>query len=138
LQAGDELEINGPMGYFTVNGAQQKGSPVVFIASGTGIAPFHSVVKSYPKLNYKLIHGVRTSNEGYEKENYKSTQFTLCTSQDNNSDYKGRVTNYIKEQNFEKDTSFYLCGNSEMIFDAMEILKEKGVENNKMFAEVYF
>ncbi|MDA3892658.1 MAG: FAD-binding oxidoreductase [Salinivirgaceae bacterium] len=138
LKEGDEVEINGPMGYFTLSESTRKNLPVVMIATGTGIAPFKSFVVSYPELDYKLIHGVRTAEEAYDKELYAKDKYILCTTRDDKGTVKGRVTDYISTKTFHKDTQFYLCGNSEMIFDAMEILKEKGFSANQMFAEVYF
>jgi len=138
MKAGDELEINGPMGYFTLSELTRKTKPVVMIATGTGIAPFKSFISSYPGMDYKLIHGVRTGEEAYNKELYAKDRYILCTTRDNSGQIKGRVTDYIKNNTFSKDTQFYLCGNSEMIFDAMEILKDKGMVANQMFAEVYF
>lgn len=138
IKAGDELEINGPMGYFTISENRRKNHPIVFIATGTGIAPFKSFIASHIDMNYQLIHGVRTIDEAYEKDFYPKENYTLCTSRDKNGNFHGRVTEYIKTQKFSDNTLFYLCGNSEMIFDAMEILKEKGMNPNHMFAEVYF
>lgn len=138
LKPGDELEINGPMGYFTVSEQRRQENPIVMIATGTGIAPFNSWVNSYPDMNYKMIHGVRKAEEAYNKEIYKSDRFVLCTSQEKNGHFNGRVTEYLKKAYFPQDSLFYLCGNSEMIFDAMEILKDKGMNTNHMFAEVYF
>ena len=138
MKPGDKLEISGPMGYFTLSKNTQKHIPLVFIATGTGIAPFKSFVTSYPNMDYKLIHGVKNISEAFDKELYNENSYVLCTSQDSKGNFKGRVTDYIKSQNFSKDTHFYLCGNSEMIFDVMEILKNKNFKANQMFAEVYF
>jgi ferredoxin--NADP+ reductase/benzoate/toluate 1,2-dioxygenase reductase subunit len=138
MRPGDELEINGPMGYFTLSELTIKTKPVIMIATGTGVAPFKSFISSYPNMDYKLIHGVRTGDEAYENEFYAKDRYVLCTSRDSAGQFKGRVTDYIEKQQFKKDTQFYLCGNSEMIFDAMEILKNKGMLANQMFAEVYF
>jgi len=138
LKPGDEVEINGPMGYFTLSELRRNTHPVVFIATGTGIAPFNSFVSSFSDMNYKVIHGVRSLTEAYGQETYQKNRFVLCTSRENGGNFKGRVTEYIKKSFFPKETLFYLCGNSEMIFDSMEILKEKGMNPNNMFAEVYF
>ena len=35
-------------------------------------------------------------------------------------------------------TLCYLCGNSEMIFEAFDILKSGGIPSTDLFAEVYF
>ncbi len=136
LETGNEVEIEGPMGHFSISNNHKGG--IVMIASGTGIAPFHSFVVSNPNANYKLIHGIRTIDEAYEHYHYKTENYITCTSSNNTGAFNGRVTKYLESQSFKADTLFYLCGNSNMIFDAMDILKAKGVENSNMFAEIYF
>ncbi len=138
LKVGDFVEIHGPFGKFGLDTKRLETHKHVFIASGTGIAPFHSMVKSNPDLNYQLIHGVRYENEAYEKNHYEKDRFVLCTSRDGSGDFQGRVTEYIQQNEFDKNTSFYLCGNSDMIFDAMEILKDKGFDRDNVNVEVYF
>lgn len=138
LKVGDMVEVHGPFGKFGLDEKRKDSHKHVFIASGTGIAPFHSMVKSYPELDYHLIHGVRYLEEGYEKEDYKAERFTLCTSRDKKGDFNGRVTDYLKKTEFDKDTCFYLCGNSDMIFDSMEILSDKGFGRENVTVEVYF
>lgn len=138
LKKGDMVEVHGPFGRFSLDTKKLKTHQHIFIASGTGIAPFHSMVKSYPGVDYKIIHGVRYANEAYEREEYENDRYFLCTSRDDSGDYKGRLTGYLKEAEFEKNSCFYLCGNSDMIFDAMEILKEKGFNRDDVNVEVYF
>ena len=138
LKKGDFVEVHGPFGKFSIDNKKRDSHKHVFIASGTGIAPFHSMIKSNPDLNYQLIHGVRFANEAYEKNEYDEDNFVLCSSRDDSGDFRGRVTDYLKQTAFDKDTSFYLCGNSDMIFDAMEILKDKGFERDNVNVEVYF
>lgn len=138
LKIGEQVEVHGPFGKFGLNEKHRNTHKHVFIASGTGIAPFHSMVKSNPNLDYALIHGIRYVNEAYEIEDYVRTRVTLCTSRDEKGDFNGRLTEYLKQTDFEKNTSFYLCGNSDMIFDAMEILKAKGFDRESVTVEVYF
>ncbi len=138
LNVGDMVEVHGPFGKFGLDAKKLESHKHVFIASGTGIAPFHSMVKSYPGLNYELIHGVRYINEAYEKEHYQKEHYILCASRDEKGDFNGRVTTYLEQTDFEKNTCFYLCGNSDMIFDAMEILKDKGFDRDNVNVEVYF
>jgi len=138
LKPGDVVEVHGPFGKFGLDEKKRETHQHIFIASGTGIAPFHSMVKSFPGLNYKVIHGVRYANEAYEIQNYDKSRFTVCSSRDDKGDFKGRLTEYIKTIDFDKNSCFYLCGNSDMIFDAMEILKEKGFERDSVTVEVYF
>lgn len=138
LKAGDLVEVHGPFGKFRIDEKRAPGQKYVFIASGTGIAPFRSMVRTYPELDYLLIHGVRYGKEAYDKHEYDPQRHVLCTSGDRTGQVSGRLTSYLKDRVFEKGTKFYLCGNSNMIFDSLEILKEKGFERDQIHCEVYF
>lgn len=138
LKAGDLVEVHGPFGKFRIDESQLADHRYVFIASGTGIAPFRSMVRTYQNLNYQLIHGVRYGYEAYDRHEYDPQRYISCTSGDQTGEVCGRLTRYLKDAVFEKKTQFYLCGNSNMIFDALEILKEKGFERNQIHCEVYF
>lgn len=138
LKEGDMVEVHGPFGKFGLEEKKLNTHKHIFIASGTGIAPFHSMVKSNPELNYEVIHGVRYANEAYEKAEFDSEKFTVCASRDEKADFKGRLTEYLKVTEFGENSCFYLCGNSDMIFDAMEILKDKGFDRESVTVEVYF
>jgi ferredoxin--NADP+ reductase/benzoate/toluate 1,2-dioxygenase reductase subunit len=138
LQPGAKAEMDGPFGFFTIGTEQRNGSKLVFIASGTGIAPFHSFINSYPSLNYTLIHGVRYGDEAYESETYDPGRYILCTSRDDRGHHRGRITGYLEQNPPGTDADYYLCGNSNMIHDVYDILKDQGVEAGKIHAEVYF
>jgi len=138
LKPGDWVEVNGPFGHFGLDEKKRDTHLHVFIASGTGISPFHSMIKTYPGLNYRLAHGVRFRSEAYGIEEYERERYILCTSRDSQGDYNGRLTGYLKKVDFAENTVFYLCGNSHMIFDAMEILKTKGFGRDDIKVEVYF
>src|SRR5512145_300078 len=77
---GDILEIEGPFGYFILNEKFVTERKFLFIASGTGISPFHSMIKSTPHIKYTLLHGVRNLNEGYERDFYEPGKYIQCTS----------------------------------------------------------
>ena len=96
------------------------------------------MVRTYPEIDYTLIHGVRYSTEAYDKHEYASDRYILCSSRDPKGTYHGRLTSYLKNCTFAPETHFYLCGNSDMIFDALEILKEKGFDRDQIHCEVYF
>lgn len=138
LQAGAFAELDGPFGFFTLDEESRAGKELIFIASGTGIAPLHSFVKSYPGLNYKLVHGVKYGDEAYDYEDYKPGSYILCTSRDNLGDYHGRVTNFLLDQPVKDEADYYLCGNSQMIHEVYDILKDLEVKTDRIHAEVYF
>ena len=137
-EPGDYLNIQDAIGYFTIEEKLIEQKSFLFIASGTGIAPFHSFVQSYPSLDYNLIHGIRYSEEAYERYKYDLGRYVSCTSGDKKGDFHGRVTHWLKINPVNSDTLCYLCGNCDMIHDVYDILEEQGVPTHNIFTEVYF
>ena len=138
LSPGDEIEIDGPFGFFRFQPEMFSKKNFLFVATGTGISPFHSFVRTYPDLDYQLVHGVRFGEEAYQHNHFSHEKITLCTSADNKGDFRGRVTDYLKRKDIDPITHCFLCGNSEMILEAYDILTEKGVEAHNIYTEVYF
>ena len=136
LEAGDKVMIGGPYGHFKLV-EEVRSNPLLFIATGTGISPFRSFLESYEGLNYRLIHGTSYLNEGYEKEIYGDRYFH-CVSREEGGDYRGRVTDYLKDFEFTPDTNAFLCGNCDMIYDAFDLLQERGLPTTQIHTEVYF
>ncbi len=85
-----------------------------------------------------ILHGIRVSEEAYGEKAYNRNNYIACTSRDESGDFSGRVTDYIKQNNFDKDTICYFCGNFKMIREAMDLLEKKGIPNDQLHAEVYF
>ena len=139
IKVGTVVQIAGPFGFFIVKDeVLQKKQPIVFVATGTGISPFRSIIRSYPELNYKIIHGVRTADEAYHREDYPAENFVLCTSRDEQGDYKCRVTDYLKEQPINNDALYYLCGNSAMVDEVTDYLEENGFPLEQIKTEIFF
>jgi ferredoxin/flavodoxin---NADP+ reductase len=135
---GQLLQVNGPFGAFGIESFDMFSRKLVFIASGTGISPFHSFVRSYPGINYTLIHGVRYINEAYERTEYDPSRYILCPSKESYDGRKGRVTRFLTGFRVNPDMLFYLCGNNNMIYEAYHILRDKGVQDENIFSEIYF
>ncbi len=138
LKSGDTVQVDGPFGFFKFSPDMYPVKKFLFVATGTGISPFHSFVKTHAELDYRLIHGVRFANEAYDHDDFQQERVTLCTSGDSDGDFYGRVTAYLAEQNIEKDTNCFLCGNSEMIYEVFDILTAKGIPVSNIYSEVYF
>jgi ferredoxin/flavodoxin---NADP+ reductase len=137
-EPGQMLQVNGPFGSFGIEKFDLAARKMLFIATGTGISPFHSFVRSYPGINYTIIHGVRYKNEAYERKDYDPDRYILCTSKETNSGFKGRVTKFISGYPVKADMLFYLCGNNSMIYEVYHILRDKGIADEKIITEVYF
>lgn len=137
-KTGDLLQVNGPFGSFGIEKFDLFSRKHIFIATGTGISPFHSMVKSYPGIDFKLIHGVRYANEAYERDQYDPNRYILCTSKEGQGTQKGRVTRFLSSFPVKPDMLFYLCGNNNMIYEVSHILEDKGVPAEKILTEIYF
>ena len=138
IKPGQLLQVNGPFGSFGLETFDRFSRKMVFIASGTGISPFHSFVMSYPGINYTIIHGVRYNVEAYERNDYDPGRYILCTSKENNGGHKGRVTRFLPGYPVDNEMLFYVCGNNNMIYEVYHILRDKGVMDENIFTEVYF
>lgn len=133
----DQILLEGPFGFFLLDDETRK-RPLYFVATGTGISPFHSFVGSYENLDYTLLHGVRHGMERYEHESYEKGRVVTCTSREPNGDYHGRVTDYLREHPVDPEAACFLCGNCDMIYEAFDTLQEQGIPHDRLFAEVYF
>ncbi len=138
LKIGERLKIGEPVGYFILPEDQREEVPMIFLASGTGIAPFHSYIRSYPALDYTLVHGIRYEAEAYHREHYDPARLSLCTSREDKGNFHGRITDYLKQSHQNPDAHYYLCGNINMIHDSFDILQDQGVPTGNLHAEVYF
>jgi len=137
-RTGQYLELRGPFGYMKLDKEKIPGHKFVFIASGTGIAPFHSFVSSYPGMDYTLLHGVKYRSEAYDQSDYDPERYVLCTSREKTGDFEGYVTGYLDKMVLGPTAIFYVCGNSSMIYDVYNILGKKGISSDNILSEVYF
>ncbi|VGO20719.1 ferredoxin--NADP reductase [Pontiella sulfatireligans] len=136
VEVGEEVSIGGPYGHFKlIEGL--RGKPLLFIATGTGISPYHSFVQSYPELEYRLIHGTAKLDEAYEFDFY-GENFFHCVSREDGGGFKGRVTEYLQTLDVPPETNAFLCGNCDMIYEAFDMLQDKGLPTAQIHTEVYF
>jgi ferredoxin/flavodoxin---NADP+ reductase len=138
LRKGDIVNVEGPFGFFTPESKRIESGKFLFIATGTGIAPFHSIVKSHSGINYTLLHGIRTGEDTFESFSYEESRYISCTSRDSQGKFKGRVTDYLSKYHVDSDTLVYLCGNYEMIHAVYDLLTTKGLSPDNIRTEVYF
>lgn len=137
LQPGDRLYVRGPFGSFCLEDTFREDKNI-FIASGTGISPFHSMVLSFHELNYTILHGVRNLKEDYDRSVYHESRYIQCTSAEYGSEFHGRVTDYLRKHKPDSKAHYYLCGNSAMIDEVWNLLKIADVPITGIHAEIYF
>lgn len=136
IEVGEQVSVGGPYGHFKLI-EELRGKPLLFIATGSGISPYHSFIQSYPALEYRLIHGTSQLEEAYESEAYGSNYFH-CVSREEGGDFKGRVTDYLSALTPDRNAHAFLCGNCDMIYEVFDLLQEKGLPTAQIHTEVYF
>ena len=138
LKAGDFIYVSEPFGTFHCDADMAW-----FIASGTGVAPFVSMIRTGMGLGKMLIHGGRFDENFYFSElieNKLGSNYIRCASQEQfTAYYAGRLTQWLREQPvFSKEIKYYLCGSAEMVVEVRDFLISKGVPFQYIISETYF
>jgi benzoate/toluate 1,2-dioxygenase reductase subunit len=126
---GDPFRFSGPHGYFRFYPSERM---PVFIATGTGIAPFVSMAKTGAE-GFTLLHGVRRSLDLYFEPLFRRTArlYVPCLSipidprEAVPGAFAGRVTEYVADQMTSGAYDFYLCGRENMIRDVILLVDQK-------------
>ena len=138
LKVGDSVYASAPYGTFL--GTDE---PAWWIATGTGIAPFRSMLRSGLVKNKKLVHGVRHLNQFYFEdelasglgENYQR----CCSAEPAAGIHSGRVTAFLeKHDDLSKDWNYYICGQATMAVETRDLLISKGIPFVNIITEIYF
>ncbi len=144
---GDEFVFKGPFGHFVLS--ENKESNLIFLGTGTGIAPLRSMILiEKTKLNrpMKLLYGGRDSEDiAYLDEmNTWADDLDIQLGLSRTTDFGDyadiaqncRITEFLEQDAaFDTKSEFYICGNGNMVKSVVEILKEKGIEKDKIFME---
>jgi ferredoxin-NADP reductase len=152
LKPGDEVEMHEPLGYFTL---RHPGRRAVFVATGTGVAPFRSMLLDHlprtgPEIN--LLFGVRHEQgllyrEEFEalEQRYPSFRFmpTVTRPSDEWRGRTGRVQLHLDEAlairtpDEAANIDVYICGLREMVDDVRRDLKARGFDRKQIIYEKY-
>lgn len=138
LKPGEKARVEGPFGFFLIEDEWARTRKFYYIATGTGISPFRCFARSYPGIDFTVLHGIRTLEEQAEEGIFDPGRYHTCVSRGAGGSYHGRVTDFLRENPPPTDALFYLCGNCDMIYESFDILTGHGVEPTQLFAEVYF
>jgi len=126
---GTSLSFTGPLGYFTYRPSDK---PAVFVATGTGIAPFLSMLRS-GITDFTLLHGVHEAKSLYYQDIFRRAArlYIPCLAADadgagsDENTFRGRVSHYLAEHLPPNAYDFYLCGRQEMIRDVTLLVDER-------------
>ena len=144
---GDTLSISGPYGAFYL---RDMARPQLFLAGGTGLAPFLSMLEKIssmePKYPIRLIYGVTNDVDLVEVEKLEALaakipgfSFTTCVAdQSSRHSHKGFVTHHIADEHLNGgDVDVYLCGPPPMVDAAHAAFAERGVKPARLFFEKF-
>ena len=138
LQPGDGIFHTEAFGRFLC--LEEK---AVWIATGTGIAPFVSMALSGQSSGKKLIYGNRSADYFYYRDVLQPLMgehyFACCSRIPSEGAFHGRVTDYLLLiPDIDIQLPYYLCGSAEMVVDVRDILIERGVPFERIMAEIFF
>jgi ferredoxin--NADP+ reductase len=138
LGKGDSLWITEPRGSFLFDP-----DPAIWIASGTGIAPFYSMFRSGKFQDKVLIHGERYLERFYFYDEFTEqlgdNYLRCCSREEADSVFPGRVTDYLNQAvSLPPEFKYYLCGRAEMVVETRDILIARGIPFKNIISEIYF
>ena len=135
---GDPVYASAPYGTFL-----GTDDPAWWIATGTGMAPFRSMLRSGLGKNKVLVHGIRFLNQFYfedeMREHLGKNYHRCCSAETAHGIYAGRVTGFLAEQeDLPKDRPYYICGQATMAVETRDLLIAKGIPFANIITEIYF
>jgi ferredoxin--NADP+ reductase/benzoate/toluate 1,2-dioxygenase reductase subunit len=135
---GDPLLVSQPGGGFVLDRGTAHLRRHLFVATGTGIAPFRSMARSHPWLRYRVLHGVRTAADRHVPSDFAPGAYLPCVSREAGAGFHGRVTDLLRDLPLDPDTRVHLCGRNQMAYGAWKILRTRGIPEAHVAVEVYF
>jgi CDP-4-dehydro-6-deoxyglucose reductase, E3 len=147
LREGDVVAFEGPQGSFYL---RERMRNVLFVATGTGIAPIRSMLLDLADNGYAgtatLYWGLRSQRDVYYQQEfealaarYPNVSFAIALSRPEAGwqGYAGRVTGLVDARvTSVKNLDVFLCGNHAMIRDVTEIIRTKGL--CPIYREIYY
>ena len=146
------IRFKGPDGSFTLRSTVAE-KDVVFICTGTGVAPFRSMIwdiynQKIAHRNVHLIFGGRYEHDILFRDEFvflakNLPDFTFDVALSRQTDWaghKGYVHDLYTEgyRNVRSDVDFYICGWSNMIDDAVaKLIVDLGYDKSQVHYELY-
>jgi ferredoxin-NADP reductase len=148
MKPGDSVEMSAPLGFFVVRNPTKE---ALFIATGTGIAPFRPMVPdflSHPQAaQLTLLFGLRYENSIYYRQEFEEfaaehSNFrfwpTLSRPEPSWNGRTGHIQVHLLEAiGDRRDMDVYICGLKAMVDDVRAILKGLGFDRKQIIFEKY-
>lgn len=150
MQPGATVKFSGPYGKFKLDPAYA--GPLLFIVTGTGVAPVWSIlqdlVESGRKLPVHMLLGVVGEQDAFYPEEFEAMRkrhpftYTICVEKpsDGYAGARGFVTAHITQPPVPFDpltANAFICGNPIMVKAAADLLKERGWKPEQIHVEKF-
>ncbi len=140
-EIGTRFKFSGPHGYFTY---KPSACQAVFVASGTGIAPFVSMSRS-GVTDFMLLHEAARDEDLYYQNRFHqlACNYVPCLLQADSPDpsppgaFLGDAASYLIKNLQPGSYDFYLCGEREMIRGITLLVDERFSESH-VYTEVFY
>jgi propane monooxygenase reductase subunit len=134
---GDELEVTGPYGVFTLRESSER--RLLFIGGGAGMAPILCLLRSLadrgsarPAVFY---YGARSEADLIELDELDAVRFVPALSEQPWDGETGLITDVVDRREGDlSDVDAYLCGPPPMVDAAIDLLTRRGVPE----AQIHF
>lgn len=135
IHVGAEVHLEGPYGRFVVKPVE-PGVRRIFVATGTGIAPYMAMRADAPDA--LILMGYRHKEDIlYDPELEGHAQTTLSAPPEEWAGLHGRVTDHLPELLTGGPAQVYLCGNPAMVEDARKLLLAAGLHPTAIIQEKF-
>ena len=143
----DLLRLEGPIGTFFLRDSSLKN--IIFLATGTGIAPVKSILEGleksheqYQNKNLWVIVGARYQKDLFWEPNFKilNIKYIPVLSREDNdwNGAKGYVQDIVLKQQIDlENTQVYACGSNDMIKSAKELFFKNNLKENNFFSDAF-
>lgn len=118
----------------------QRPGPAVWIAGGTGVAPFLSMTRT--GLHHSLIQGGKTLGTLYFHEFFReklgADYHPCCSTEEAEGVPRRRLMDYLKSINWDPAVNHYICGSATMVVEVRDLLIARGIPYEQIYSEIYF
>lgn len=139
-KTGDSVWASPPFGWFRPGQAPGQ-APCVFMATGTGITPFLSFLRSFPDRKPACFRvGLRTTEEAVERawlEERAGAEFFFSRETASGA-RSGRITTALEEIPLGPEHQYYLCGLDAMIDQMASWLQTREIPVRHIHRECFF
>lgn len=138
-ESGDVVRITPPFGWFRP-GQEIGDHPFVFLATGTGIAPFIAYMETFSRPPAAVLYGVRRTADafGFSRLRNFCSETRLAVSREVSEHHHGRLTDLLPDLPEAENMHYYSCGLESMVNDTATWLQENGVPLSHIHREVFF